>query len=294
MHTSTERDHRDVGDQTANFSYICVPVTDMRELPKQDSEVVSSGILSESISILEEKDGWVKIETSVDTYQGWVPQNTICKRQEAYLAKPGTIIAHVNSRSAFVYDRQDTVYGPTMTLPFECKLEVLEQKEEANRRWLKVALPDGLQGYIQRGDISLQHKLLTMKEMCELSLRFLELPYRWGGRSSFGYDCSGFVQMLYRQREIFLPRDSKDQAQSDLVYTVSLDSLLPGDLVFFGLAEDKIRHVGMFLGNGEFIHSTVAENKPYIRISRLSDAEWNGSGRLAFRTARRVKSPDVT
>ena len=95
--------------------------------------------------------------------------------------------------------------------------------------------------------------------------------------------------MLYRQMGIYLPRDSKDQIHWEGFTAIPIDQLLPGDLIFFGLAQDKIRHVGLYLGNNKFIHATVAENAPYIRVSLLSDPEWNGSGRFVYRAARTLK-----
>lgn len=270
------------------FYYISSPVIDMREQPKQESEIVSQAYFSEEVSVIEEAQNWVKIETAIDHYQGWVQKDSLCQRKDSFLSNPLTAIAKVNQCVAHVYGVQDTVYELILTLPFDSRLEVIEQKQESNSRWIKVSLVDGREGYIQRGDVTFNSTFLNRDQMCSLSSQFLGLPYTWGGRSSFGYDCSGFVQMLYRQMGIYLPRDSKDQMQWKGFTTISIDSLLPGDLIFFGLAEDKIRHVGMYLGNNQFIHATTAENLPYIRMSRLSDPEWNGSGRFNYRATRKL------
>lgn len=273
------------------FSYVCSPVIDMRELPKQDSEIVSQGYFSEEVSILEEAQDWVKIETAIDHYQGWVQKSGLCQRPDAFFANNAKLIAKVNRLAAHLYSVQDTVYGPILTLPFDSKLEVLDPTDlDSNSRWIKVALVDGREGYIQRGDISFNQTPLTIDQICSLSAQFLGLPYTWGGRSSFGYDCSGFVQMLYRQSGNYLPRDSKDQMRWENFVAIPLDQLHRGDLIFFGLAEDKIRHVGLSLGNNLFIHSTVAENTPYIRISDITEPEWNGAGRFTYRAARRLKT----
>lgn len=268
--------------------YISSPVIDMQELPEQGSEIVSQAYFSEEVNIIEEAQNWVKIETVIDHYQGWIQKDLLCQRNDSFLSNPSTSIAKINRCAAHLYGVQDTVYGPILTLPFDSRLEVLEPRQESNSRWIKVFLVDGRSGYIQRGDVTLNPTFLRRDQMCTLSLQFLGLPYTWGGRSSFGYDCSGFVQMLYRQMGIYLPRDSKDQICWEGFTNISIDSLLPGDLIFFGFAEDKIRHVGMYLGNNQFIHATVAENLPYIRISDLNDPEWNGSRRFTYRAARKL------
>ncbi len=272
------------------FYYINSPVTNMREQPKQEAEIVSQAYYSERVIPIQEEDGWINIEMFVDHYHGWVPKNTLYQREEELLSSPSAVSIRINRCAAHVYHVPDTVYGPILTLPFDSRLEVLEPKNESdNSRWIKVLLVDGREAYIQRGDITFNQKTLNREQMCALSLRFLDLPYTWGGRSSFGYDCSGFAQMLYSQMKIFIPRDSKDQIKWQGFDSIPLENLAPGDLIFFGLAEDKIRHVGIYLGNAQFIHATVAENAPYIHISRLSEPEWNGSGRFMYRAARTLK-----
>lgn len=270
-----------------SFYYINVPVVDMRERGDATSEVVSQGYFSEPISLLEESGDWVKIETEVDHYQGWAKKSAIVQRTEEY-----TPNATVNRLAAHVYTVDDTIYGPMITLPFESRIEVVETPQDPNSRWIKIALVDGHSGFIQRGDVNLFPSTISRKDLCDFSLRFMNLPYTWGGRSSFGYDCSGFVQMLFRQMGILIPRDTKDQIYWEGFNEISLDQLKPGDLIFWGLAKDKIRHVGLFIGEGKFIHAGVAENTPYIRIATLSNPDWNGSGRFAYVTARTLKETE--
>ncbi len=271
------------------FNYINISVTDMREKPSQESEVVSQALFSEPVTIIEETDDWLKIETTLDNYRGWVKKNAVCQRQEKFLSSPGTLIAKVDRLAAHVYSVEDTVYGPILTLPFESRLEVLGPHDAPQSRWIKVALPDGSQAFIQRGDVVINPSLVSREEICALSQRFLGLPYTWGGRSSFGYDCSGFIQMLYRQMGVYLPRDSKDQYIWEGFEEISEDALKPGDLMYWGYTVDKIRHVGLYLGEGRFIHATAQENAPYLRISRLTDPEWNGFGKYPYRAPRALK-----
>ncbi|MBS0655724.1 MAG: C40 family peptidase, partial [Verrucomicrobia bacterium] len=193
------------------FAYANAPVTDMREEPKRDSLMASQVCYAEPVRLIEERGDWVKIETCIDHYQGWVEKQVLTYRPDEYLTRPETTVARVNRLMAHIYDREDTMYGRLLTVPFETCLEVIEQIGGANGRWIKIALPDGQAAFIQRGDVSFETKKLTLQEMCEFSRQFLGLPYTYGGRSSFGYDCSGFVQMLYRQMGLFIPRDTKDQ-----------------------------------------------------------------------------------
>ena len=270
---------------SSNSGYIARAHEYMRAEPSPTAEVVSDAYYSEKVTVLKESGDWVQIQTQVDKYRGWIRKKAFFSPSEDF--KDLGQIAKVNRLQAHVYTQEDTTLGPFRTLPFESELSVIGAGTNA-KRWLKIQLLDGKEYYIQSGDVTLDTNKITVKEMVDLSHTFKDLPYTWGGRSSFGYDCSGFVQMLYRQCGIFLPRDSKDQYVWSGFRTISQDELREGDLIYFGRAPDKIIHVGVSLGDTRFIHSTVRENKPYIRISTLDDDEWSGRGELVFRGFKRV------
>ncbi len=269
----------------STFFYVNEPVVAMREQPSAQSEVVSGSYYSEQVKVLEESGDWFKIQTCVDSYEGWVPKKVVYTSARELFKNPESPVAKVSRTSALIYHMNDTIYGPILRLPFESQLEVIDSSD---KRWITVRTVDGSVGYIQRGEVALDTKICTLSQMLELSELFVNLPYVWGGRSGFGYDCSGFVQMLYRQMGIFLPRDSKDQMNDERFSVVSFNELKPGDLIFWGVAEDKIRHVGLYLGNNEFINATVKGNKPWIHKCSLLDPGWNGDY-YPYRTFRALR-----
>lgn len=275
------------------FHYIISPILEMRSSPDYCSEVISQALFSERILILEEQKDWLKIQTVMDHYCGWVKKEGICSRETSYVSETFATPIMTKRLSAHLYDYPDTIYGPLLTLPFESRLAAVEFKED-HSRWVLIHLPDSRKAYIQRGDIAPLLPLIDKEEIGKFSLSFLGLPYTWGGRSSFGYDCSGFVQMLYRRMGIFLPRDSQDQFIFQGFSDCPVDALTPGDLIFFGFAKDAIKHVGLALGDGKFIHtSAVTENMPYIRISHIDDFAWNGSGYYPFSFGRKIEKSQV-
>lgn len=266
------------------FWYVTAPVADMRMEPHPHGEIESQSYFSEQVSILEDGGDWVKIKTDIDGDMGWVKKTSLMARDSSYLEDVASI-ATVNRCAAHLYPTDDIIYGPILTLPYESKLAVINQQT----RWIKVALPDGKEAFIQRGDVTFNRPNLSMNEMIELCYQFLDLPYTWGGRTSFGYDCSGFVQMLYRQMGVNIPRNSAPQYNWEGWDSITLDQLAPGDLIFWGLSEDKIKHVGMYIGDHRFIHASARENQPFLRINNLSDQAWSGSDTYVFIAAKTLK-----
>lgn len=107
--------------------------------------------------------------------------------------------------------------------------------------------------------------------------------YLWGGTTEPNYDCSGLIQAAFADSGIWLPRDA-DQ-QEAFTQLIPMEELLPGDLVFFGTA-DKATHVGLYLGEGSYIHSSGQEmGRNGIGIDSLSEQE-NEISRLYYRQLR--------
>jgi gamma-D-glutamyl-L-lysine dipeptidyl-peptidase len=99
--------------------------------------------------------------------------------------------------------------------------------------------------------------------------RFVGIPYRWGGDTVVdGMDCSGFVRAVYNLCGVNIPRTSREQYHVGDV--VGKDELKEGDLIFFGGSAEEITHVGIFVGNGRFVHAPRRGDD--IKVSSLDDA----------------------
>ncbi|WP_237266932.1 NlpC/P60 family protein [Thermoclostridium stercorarium] len=105
-------------------------------------------------------------------------------------------------------------------------------------------------------------------------------PYQWGATGPDSYDCSGLVYTLYGKIGVSLPRVSRDQAKAG-VY-VSKDSLQYGDLVFFAADGKNVNHVGIYVGNGEFVHAPFTGS--VVKVSSLTTGYYSRT----YYTARRV------
>ena len=114
------------------------------------------------------------------------------------------------------------------------------------------------------------------------AMGFLGVPYRYGGNDmETGVDCSGFVRAVYEQSVgKLLPRRSADQAAA--TEAIDRSELKPGDLVFFNTMKRAFSHVGIYVGEGKFIHSPRTGG--YVRVEDMRAAYWDAR----FNGARRV------
>jgi len=242
------------------------PVANMYSTASEDADAVSQAIYGTNVSVIEQKEGWAQIRTP-DDYTGWTRLADL-RPGDPYAS--GGRVAQVTSLFAHVYrDQSVTRHAPMITLPWEVKLEIAD----AGERWIQVRLVDGRSGYIQSGDVTLSPARIGTAEMLALSRKFLGLPYTWGGTSSYGYDCSGFVQMLERQRGVNMPRDAGPQADWSGVAPVARKNIEAGDLLYFGSSEKHITHTGLYLGDGKFINATT-HLTPMVRIDEIDDPYW--------------------
>jgi len=260
---------------TESTSVVIRPVANLHAEPAADSAVVSQAIFGATVGFLEKRSGWVKVRTE-DDYSGWMDRAALRQYDpgDSQFASTGPV-ARVASLFANIYWEPDvTTRPPLITLPFEASLEVVSEPEKDGRRWIEVRLPDARLAWIQRGDVILGSRPLRVAGILALAKRFVGLPYLWGGTSTYGYDCSGFTQMLYRQMGVTIPRDSGPQAHWEGFAPVERSALEPGDLLFFGESPEKVSHTGMHIGGGEFVHATAYRN-PVVQVSRLDDPHWS-------------------
>ncbi|MBW1710858.1 MAG: C40 family peptidase [Deltaproteobacteria bacterium] len=117
-------------------------------------------------------------------------------------------------------------------------------------------------------------------EIAQRALKYIGKPYRYGGHSPRGFDCSGLIYYVYGQFGYRLPRKTKDQVK--VGRHVSRKNLSPGDLVFFKVNWKGSLHGGIFLGNGKFIHAPKTGKT--VQVERLD----RGYYKAKYHNARRV------
>jgi len=123
-------------------------------------------------------------------------------------------------------------------------------------------------------------------DVVETALDVLGTPYQWGGTADNGFDCPGLIQYAYGQHGIRLPRRSRDQGQVGAEVTPAVEALRPGDILLFSMRSGAgVTHVGLYVADGKFIHST----NNGVKLSRLEPHDPEGAYWLAHWVgARRV------
>ncbi len=140
-------------------------------------------------------------------------------------------------------------------------------KRAAARRqaWLARSRRDAKLAQLKSGPIETQHE--SNEDLIQVALASRGIPYRWGGTTRRGFDCSGFTRYVYlTQRGIELPHSASGQARYG--QRVAREALQPGDLVFFQTYRRSISHVGIYIGDNKFVHA--ANSRSDVRVDTLA------------------------
>ena len=122
------------------------------------------------------------------------------------------------------------------------------------------------------GDDKAEASTLTVEQLQTTAKQFLGVKYRYGGTSTAGFDCSGYVRHVYNQIGVSLPRTS--QSMYGTGTAVNKADLKAGDLVFFNTSGRGISHVGIYIGGNKFIHSMTSKG---VAITDINDKWYWGS-----------------
>lgn len=203
---------------------ICtLSIVPMRKEASHSSELVSELLFNDIYKIIDENEEWLKIQCMYDSYEGWI-------------------------RKLQHYEISDNEYNEYLSKEKYIVNEPVTSHENA-------ILSFGSKVFKNiNGTIPLS-KSYDPGVIIESALKMIDIPYRWGGKSVMGMDCSAFVQLCAKIAGYKLPRDAYQQA--DFGETVSsLSDVLPGDIAFFENENHRIIHVGILLSTNMIIHAS--------------------------------------
>ena len=251
------------------------PVCPLMSQPRFDCEKADEALFGMVVEVLEETTaGFWRVRTHY-RYEGYAPVNCLIlgdKTANWWEGLPKKVVLHKNFC--------DVQAGPKVqswtqvTLPRGAAVGVTEGPEtdpETGKPtgWQCVILPDGQEGYMRsswldtyyEAPIGLPEEALRQR-LCHTSRLYLRTPYRWGGKSPLGIDCSGLASMSYLLNGIIIYRDAKIM-EGFPIHEIPREAMKPGDLMYFP------GHVAMYLGEGKYIHSTGKAGSDGVVVNSL-------------------------
>ncbi|MGH7549646.1 MAG: NlpC/P60 family protein [Gemmatimonadota bacterium] len=244
----------------------------LRREPRHSAELVTQMIMGEEALVLGVWEPWLEVRLS-DGYVGWVHQGSVVRSEVPDLAAflehlkergpaPGWWV--VVERGAIARQDPDPGSAAAADLVRGAKLQV----EDAGDRVIRVMLPDGTRGWLDRGAAIPAERLAERfptdgKSIVEHAAEYLGLPYLWGGTSEKGFDCSGLVQRIYGLHGVALPRDAGQQVQTGAPIEPGArwEKVGDGDLAFFAEPPaEHATHVGILTEGGRMIHASTSRN----------------------------------
>jgi hypothetical protein len=224
------------------LAFCFVSVAPIRIDKSDSSEIISQLLFGEPIEIILFSEPWLKIRTILDGYEGYVDIKHVLPLSQKEFKKWLNVFSYQHnfsglintpwgeqliSRGSLISDQSNFNIGPY-------NFSLLESNDKKN------------------------------KSIIENAKDLLNTPYLWGGKSIFGIDCSGFVQMLYRLNNLNLPRDAYQQAE--IGELIKFEDSISGDLAFFTNKTGKIIHVGIIMEKQRIIHASGR-----VRIDQLTE-----------------------
>lgn len=235
----------------ATYGICNLSVVPCRIEPADASEMVTQLLFGESFEVIGKRNQWRKIKNALDGYESWIDEKQF---------------AEIDAQTFKAINKRPAVCASDLV-----QLVRNSQTGHVTPILAGSSLPHYKDGKITLGDSEFdfdgqiyQSNILDKRQqLVELAMVYRNAPYLWGGRSPFGIDCSGLMQVLYKMIGISLKRDAYQQAEEG--YTLSfVEEAELGDLAFFDNEEGTIIHVGMMVGENAIIHAAGK-----VRVDKL-------------------------
>lgn len=256
---------------------VTADILNIRSNPSTESAVLGSEHNGASLTIKEYTNGWYKLDYNgavAYASSDYVSINILAEGCMTYTDGP---IYLLGAPEWGAQSYEQVPYGTRLNVT-GLEGEFYEVLYYGNVRYIPVVCTD------VRRDV-LSDRMLegtAGRRAALIAENYLGVPYVYGGRSPSGFDCSGFTGYVYSQLGVTLPRTSSSQASYGVA--VEKTDLQPGDLLFFNTRGGGVSHVGLYVGNGSFIHAPMPGTS--VSYANLHSAYWSKTYVCARRVTR--------
>lgn len=246
------------------------PVVKLKEYPLWEAQTVDEVLYGMEVRIRERgPKGWISIETEYG-YQGFVQAASLELHEwnVRRWQKLRRFVVDVPLADVFEVPGYKNPYF--LSLPRGCQVAGTDSPGQAG--WCQIRLVDGKGAYMRRGQLRFlnhSHYSIKMEEerlrdsLVKTALSYLHTPYRWGGKTPQGIDCSGLCSMVYLLHGISIYRDAKLK-EGYPVREIPVCHVKPGDLLYFP------GHMALYIGNLQYIHATGRMGDDGVVINSLN------------------------
>lgn len=207
--------------------------------PSEKSEMVNQLLFGDLVKVLSTDKSWVLVENQHDNYQAWT---NILQLQEISYEDYIAFSQSSKYYSSSLFKRSEDESGNSVAYSFGSWLHGYQSG---------IFTVSGMKFKHETEILEPSHNL----SIKELAMEYVGSPYLWGGRSIFGIDCSGFVQMVFKLYGVSLPRDASQQVEKGELVNF-IDEAKEGDIAFFENEEGSIIHTGIILNDKKIIHAS--------------------------------------
>ena len=257
---------------------INISVANLRSNPSHSSELATQSTLGTIVKVYKKKDDWYYVQTP-DKYLAWVDAGGIEMADELKAENwDGDEKIIYTQTYGHAYSGPDENTSIVSDLTAGNMLTIVKYTD---KNYI-VRFPDGRNAYVRKNeaqpyDFWLKNLNPTNENLISTGKTLMGVPYLWGGTSTKGVDCSGFTKTIYFLNGMVIPRDASQQVHTGkfIDSTKNFQNLVEGDLLFFGrkatdTTAEKVVHVGMWIGDNEFIHASGR-----VKISSMDKASKN-------------------
>lgn len=271
---------------------INISAANLRSNPKHSAELATQAILGTEVNVLKNDGDWYLIQTP-DDYLAWVDSGGIQLMNEESLLQWTTSKKIIYTKT---YGHAYNTIDEESIVSDLVAGNILKFLNEENG-FYKVEFPDGRKAFVRKNEAEDYNTWLSNLDfeadsLIAISKTLIGVPYLWGGTSTKGVDCSGFTKTIYYLNGMVIPRDASQQvhAGKSIDSISDFSKLEKGDLLFFGrkateTTTEKVVHVGMWIGDNKFIHSS--------NMVRISSVDKNSPNFDEFNVGRYLRSKRI-